>query len=213
MARSSRARSAPTQFPPFISIAVLWNYGLNALTTCHRQAKTCRRAIVECAMRCRLSAVRLFGPLLYVVSRQQAERIRGSGDVHGWRVRRQGCHYYAHLRERKVHLSRCQSRPASARTRATYADGASGVKSSFQSPHGVEVTTRRHDQRTTIYVLNHTAGPQTLNGAGSGKDLLTNSNYSGEYSPRSVRCGCSSTGLSVRSIKQQIVPRISDAMK
>lgn len=56
---------------------------------------------------------------------------------------------------------------------------ASGVRSGFQVPHGVEVTRRRFGQKTIIYVLNHTAAPQTVNGAGNGKDLLSDSNYSG----------------------------------
>lgn len=56
---------------------------------------------------------------------------------------------------------------------------ASGVKSSFQAPSGIEVTTRRSGNRRIVYVLNHSATPQTLTGAGNGKDLLTNSSYSG----------------------------------
>ena len=56
---------------------------------------------------------------------------------------------------------------------------ANGVKSSFEVPAGVEVTTRRSNQRTIIYVLNHTGAPQIVNGAGNGKDLLADSNYSG----------------------------------
>lgn len=55
----------------------------------------------------------------------------------------------------------------------------SGVKSSFRVPQGVEVTRRRSGEKTILYVLNHTGAPQTLNGAGNGKDLLTDRNYSG----------------------------------
>jgi len=54
-----------------------------------------------------------------------------------------------------------------------------GIRSSFQVPRGVEVTRRRSGQRTIIYLLNHTAAPQTVSGIGNGKDLLTGSSYSG----------------------------------
>ena len=55
----------------------------------------------------------------------------------------------------------------------------SGVKSPVQAPPGVEVSARRSDKGTLTYLLNHTATAQLVRVAGSFKDLLTGSTFSG----------------------------------
>jgi beta-galactosidase len=55
----------------------------------------------------------------------------------------------------------------------------SGVMKSISAPQGVEVTSRKSGKREWIYVLNHTATPQTVKFAGDFKDLLSGSTHSG----------------------------------
>jgi beta-galactosidase len=59
---------------------------------------------------------------------------------------------------------------------------ASGVKSPFQAPMGVEVTRRKTAKGTVTFVLNHTNRSQSIPVGGSGKDLITQASYSGTIS-------------------------------
>jgi beta-galactosidase len=58
----------------------------------------------------------------------------------------------------------------------------SGVRSAIQAPQGVEVTSRRSQRERWIYLLNHTAAPQTVKAAGSHKDVLTGSTHADSVS-------------------------------
>jgi beta-galactosidase len=58
-----------------------------------------------------------------------------------------------------------------------------GVKGTLQAPAGVEVTRRQSTQGTSVtFVLNHTNKPQSVQVAGTSKDLLTGSTHSGSVS-------------------------------
>src|SRR5208283_710221 len=50
-----------------------------------------------------------------------------------------------------------------------------GVRGTIQAPQGLEVASRRSEREKWIYLLNHTAAPQTVKVAGSYKDVLTGS--------------------------------------
>ena len=54
----------------------------------------------------------------------------------------------------------------------------SGVTRSIQAPPGVEVTSRRTDRQTWMYLLNHTAKPQSVTVDGAYQDLLVHSTLS-----------------------------------
>ena len=57
-----------------------------------------------------------------------------------------------------------------------------GVKSPLEVPAGIEVTRRRTDRDIITFVLNHTNAPQSIQIAGTSKELLTGSTRSGTVS-------------------------------
>lgn len=56
---------------------------------------------------------------------------------------------------------------------------ANGIQSPVKAPRGVEVTTRGSDRGTLTYLLNHTAAAQTVQLAGSVRDAISGSTFSG----------------------------------
>jgi beta-galactosidase len=58
----------------------------------------------------------------------------------------------------------------------------SGVTRSIQAPPGIEVAFRRTDRQTWMYLLNHTAKPQSVQVDGRYQDVLDHSAISGSIS-------------------------------
>lgn len=52
----------------------------------------------------------------------------------------------------------------------------------MEAPHGVEVTKRQSGRQKWMYLLNHTAQPQTVKFEGSWKEVLSGSVHAGSVS-------------------------------